>query len=250
MKRTRITSVNLNNRAHSVTAQQQTRRLAELADVSDVIVTQEAVRGIVAPDGFRPLPQVGAGAHEDRILVREDLALGLTGHGYMRAHRGRSHKWPARWFPWVTLGAGETAQAPDLTIIGLHLNSGIDAGGMWAVPATDERREFAEAYIDAVIDLGRLVRNRLSDSVVILGDTNVDAYADQRHREARMPAARFGRYHFPEALPGKRSGTLGDRRVDRVFHSLDLTVTVTDRAKVDAWGAGVHQAITATAVRK
>lgn len=245
MIRTRITSVNLNNKAHNVTARQQSDRLDELADVSDVIVTQEAVSGVRAPEGFRLMPQIGRGAQEDRILVRE--ALSVTGHGYMRAHKGVSHQWPARWFPWVTIGNGDDLGDRDLTVVGFHLNSKIDHGGMWAVPQTDPRRYLTEAFLDGLIDFGRLVRNRLSDDVVFLGDTNVDAYADQREREPRMPAARFARFHFVEALPGKRSGTLGDRRVDRVFHSLGLNVTVTDRARRDPWD---HQPITATAARK
>lgn len=244
MRRTRITSANLNNRAHDVSAQTMTRHLADLADgVTDVFVVQEARPGIQPPHGFVAVPNLGAGSHEDRILVRQSRRI--TGHGYMRAHRGIAGKWPARWFPWVTLGEDDTIGARDLTVIGVHFNSGIDAGGHWATGAADPRRAFTEAYIDSVIDLGRMARNRLSDSVVIVGDTNVDAYADRKHREPSMPSARFERFHFVEALPGQRSGTLGDRRVDRAFHSLDLNASVIDRARLDA-GPGTHQAITVT----
>jgi endonuclease/exonuclease/phosphatase family metal-dependent hydrolase len=221
-----IVSVNLGNRAHNVTTAQQRIALERIkrndAGV-DVIVTQEARSRFATPVGYRALPVVGGGATQVRIAVRKSLPV--LGHGYLRAHPGKEGQWPARWLPMVTLDAPGIGP---LTVVGMHVNSSIEAGGLPA--ATGPRMAYAFHNIETAADLARFARARLGHGVVMCGDLNVDAYGDQQHRHRKFPAAQFEAAGLDEALPVVRSGTHAGsaRRIDRAFHTRDLDVTVRD----------------------
>jgi hypothetical protein len=218
-----IVTVNLGNKAHNVTALQQrlqTQRLARRRP--DVIVTQESRSGWVTPTGYRLMPVILPGAREDLIAVRKDRRV--IGHGYVRMHPGKRHQWPARSMPFVTIDRGDSA--PPLWVVGAHVNSSIEAGG--ALVATGERRLYAVHHIETLADFGHWVDVRMQADCVVVGDFNVDAYADRRMREREFPTRRFAAAGLHEALPAQRSGTLGSRRVDRVFHTDRLSVSVLD----------------------
>lgn len=218
-----IVTVNLGNKAHNVTALQQRLMMQRLARRKpDVIVTQEARSGFVTPTGYRTMPVILPGAREDRIVVRKDRRV--VGHGYLLMHPGREHQWPARSMPYVVIDRGDSARP--LWVVGVHLNSAIEAGG--ALVATGERARFTRHHIETLADFAAFTRSRLQSDAVFVGDYNVDAYADRRMMQPEFPAYQFRRAGFVEALPDERSGTLGGRRVDRAFHSPTLGVSVTD----------------------
>lgn len=224
-----ILSINLGNKAHDVTALQQRARLAALHRAHpglDIIVTQEALRSPwLVPLGWSGRPIVGGGAEQVRILVRKGTKL--LGSGAIRMHEGREHQWPARWLPFVIV----PHDGGELCVVDIHLNSGIDAGGKWAAIAA--RARFTQHHIDALADWADFMR-KLGIPCVMLGDTNVDAYADQRVKDPRMLTAQLGRVGMVEALPATKSGTHGDspRRIDRCFHSRGLSVSVRDLSRV------------------
>lgn len=231
-----IISANLGNKAHNVTRWQQRRQLARLAGLGgDLVVTQEALpSSLIVPRGWRSLPQLGGGAEQVRIIVPRGRKT--IGHGAIRMHKGQEGSWPARWLPFAVV---ELDNGP-LVVIDLHFNSGIDGGGKWA--AVGVRRRLTAHHIDAVADFTRYVRTQLGYSCVALGDTNVDAYADRRVRTADFPAARMAAAGLVEALPSQRSGTHGSRRIDRCWHTRDLSVSLSDIARVDPYD---HQSIRA-----
>lgn len=230
-----IVSVNLGNRAHNVTALQQRLQMQRLAKARpDAIVTQEARSGWVTPTGYRAMPVVLPGAAQVRIVVRKDRRL--LGHGYVQMHAGRSGAWPARHMPYAIVDRGDSA--PPLWVVGVHMNSGIEAGG--ALVATGERRIFAVHHIETLADFGGFIDNRLQSDAVFVGDYNVDAYADRRVRAVEFPTRRFAAAGLREALPATRSGTHGSRRIDRVFHTTGLSVSVRDLARRDPYD---HQPI-------
>lgn len=223
-----VATINLGNKAHDITAaaqRAQVRRLGRLG--ADVIVTQEAVSSLVAPVTYRALPVLGGGAEQVRILVRRGRAI--RGYGYDRAHPGVEGQWPARWIGHVTVDFG----GRPTTILGTHLNSRIEADG--AMVAVGARRRYTIDHIDAVADLARFYRVRMGHRVIVTGDLNADAYADARRLDRPMPSAKFADVALREALPATRSGTLGGRRVDRMFATLDLRA-----AKVATLPHGKH----------
>lgn len=234
-----IISANLGNRPHNVTRLQQRRRLTRLAQLGDVLVTQEALTGsLIVPRGWRSLPQLGGGAEQVRIMVPRSRKV--IGHGAIRMHPGDAGSWPARWLPFGIIELGDDP----LVVVDVHLNSGIEAGGRWA--AVGPRHRLTAHHIDRLADFARYVRTQLGYSCLVIGDTNVDAYADRRERTPDFPAAKMAAAGLVEALPHKRSGTLGSRRVDRCFHTRDLRVSVTDLARVDPYD---HQSIRARVTR-
>lgn len=218
-----LITVNLGNKAHNITALQQRLQMQRLARRRpDVIVTQEARTGWVTPTGYRAMPIILPGAVEDRIVVRKDRRV--IGHGYLQMHPGKLHHWPARNLPYVVIDRGDSA-AP-LWVIDVHLNSQIESGGRPI--AIGERGRYTKHHIESVADMARWVDRRMDGECVVLGDLNVDAYADQRIKAPEFPAHKFGSAGLVEALPPARSGTLGARRVDRVFHTRGIGVSVAD----------------------
>jgi hypothetical protein len=221
-----IITVNLGNKAHDVSALQQRLQMQRLGALApDVIVTQEARSGWVTPTGYRSLPVIIPGAGQTRIIVRKSRTV--LGHGYLRQHPGRAGAWPARSIPFAVIDRGD--RLPDLWVVGMHLNSGIEAGGHFV--ATGERKVFTERYIEHAAAIGQWVERRMGGDAVVLGDTNVDAYADKRVREPEFPTRRFAAAGLREALPEQRSGTHGSRRIDRVFYTPGLRVSVRDLAR-------------------
>jgi endonuclease/exonuclease/phosphatase family metal-dependent hydrolase len=221
-----VVSINLGNKAHNVSVAQQRIALERIkrhdAGV-DVIVTQEARSRLITPVGYRSLPVVGGGASQVRIIVRKSLPV--IGHGYLRAHPGKAHQWPARWLPMVTI---DTPGLGALTVIGLHINSSIEAAGKPV--AIGPRMAYAFHNIDVAAELARFARAELGHRVIVCGDTNVDAYADRTVSHPKFPHARFRAAGLREAFPTVRSGTHGDgpRRIDRAFYSGGLDVSVRD----------------------
>lgn len=220
-----LVTVNLGNADHDVSALAQRMQMGRLARARpDVIVTQEARSGWVTPAGYRSLPVILPGAREDRIVVRKDRRV--VAHGYVQMHPGREHQWPARHMPFAALDRGTR---PPLYVVGVHLNSRIERGGEFV--AEGERRQFTRHHIQAVADFARFVVARLDADCIVLGDFNVHAYADRRERDPQFPTVRLGAAGLIEALPERASGTLGSRRVDRVFASDGLRVSVRDLPK-------------------
>lgn len=220
-----LVTVNLGNREHNVSALQQRMQLQRLAAARpDVIVTQEARSGWVTPTGYRALPVILPGAREDRIVVRKDRQI--VAHGYVRMHPGREHLWPARSMPFAAIDRG--TRRP-LYVVGVHLNSKVETRGRFT--ADGERRAFTRHHVQAVADFARFVCARFHAECIVLGDFNVDAYADRRERDPLFPTVRLGLASLVEALPATVSGTLGSRRVDRVFASDGLRVSVRDLAR-------------------
>lgn len=228
----RIITANMGNKAHNVTHVQQRAQLGRLAPLADVLVLQEARYPLIPlPRGFRATPHL-AGTRQVRLIVRKTLPI--AAHGYLRIHPGLEHAWPVRELPYVTLTAGPDGKRRPTTILGVHLNSAIEAGGKWA--ATGMRNVYTRQQLDSLVSMCQLF-DRLGHRTIAVGDYNVDAYADQRVRDRLMPYERFaGRAQgigFHEALPAVRSGTHGSRRIDRAFHTTDLAVTVRDLARRD-----------------
>lgn len=221
-----IVSVNLSNPKHDVPVLAQRLQLGRLARTirPDVIVTQEARPRIGSPVGYRAMPVVVAGAHEDRIIVRKDRRV--IAHGYIRLHPGREGLWPARSLPYVAI---ERGTQPDLWVVGMHLNSKIEHGGEFI--ATGERRAFTAHAVKATADFARFVHVQLGGRVLVIGDTNVHAYADKRERSPQLPTVRFGAAGLVELLPDRPSGTLGSRRVDRAWLTSGIRGSVRDLAR-------------------
>lgn len=231
-----LVTVNLGNPAHNVTTLQrraQMRRLARRR--SAVVVTQEARPGLFVPLGYRAMPALPPGAAEDRIIVRKGLRV--LAHGYAaQIHDGIEHVWPARNIPFVAL---DDEPGP-LYVIGLHLESKIETRGV--LTAMGDRKVVTLRHIDAVAEFAEWVHARGARAVV-LGDTNVDAYADRRVRQAGFPTRRFAAAGLIEHLPPRASGTLGSRRVDRVFATEGMRVSVRDLARHAPYD---HQPVAAT----
>lgn len=231
-----VISVNLGNRAHNVTVGQQRTRLAQLAKDADVIVTQEALRSrLITPRGWRGMPIVGGGAEQVRIFVRKGTKL--LGSGAWRMHRGVEGSWPARWLPFIAVELEDS----QLFVMDIHLNSGIDAGGRWA--PIGERARFTQHHIDSLARWASCVQ-AMGHPALMLGDTNVDAYADQRHKDPRLLTAQWcdAGPKLREAMPAVKSGTHAGspRRIDRAFASRGLDVSVRDLARTTPYD---HQPI-------
>lgn len=221
-----IITANLGNPAHNVTWVQQRAALARYARSKPaVIVTQEANNRLIVPRGYRAMPEVGGGAEQVRIIV--DKRRTVLGHGYVRMHPGQAGSWPARWLPFVVVERGGVR--PPLWVVGVHLNSAIEAGGHFV--AQGSRKVFTRHHIETLADFGRFVDRSMHEDVLILGDFNVDAYADRRVRERAFPSRQMEANGLVEALPATRSGTHGKRRIDRVFHTKGLRVSVRDMAR-------------------
>lgn len=230
----KLLTVNLGNKAHNVTRTQQRLRLGQLTSAAapDVIVTQEARYPFLPlPRGYRAIPQVG-GVHQVRLIIKATLPV--IGHGYMRIHPGLEHNWPARELPFLTLALGPDGTRRPTTVLGVHLNSAIEAGGKFAPLGL--RRVYTLAHLDALVAQARAF-DRLGHRVAVVGDTNFDAYADRKVRDRNGLTERFtGKAQgigFHEALPLKPSGTHHSRRIDRLFHTTDLAVTVRDLPRRD-----------------
>ena len=218
-----IVTVNLGNKAHNVSALQQRLQMQRLARRKpDVIVTQEARSGWVTPTGYRSMPVILPGASQVRIVVRKDRRV--IGHGYVQMHQGKAHQWPARHMPFAVIDRGDS-QAP-LWVIDVHLNSQIEAGGRFV--AIGDRGRYTAHHIETLADFAHWVDVRMQAEAIALGDFNVDAYADKKMRDREFPTRQFDAVGMVEALPSVRSGTHGSRRIDRVFHTKGIGVSVTD----------------------
>lgn len=222
-----LVTVNLGNPAHNVTALQRRAQLSRLARMRpDVIATQEGRSTLGTPTGYRAYPaSPPPGGHEDRILVRKTRKV--LAHGWaMLVHEGQAHVWPARYVPYVVIDRG--SKRPPLYVVDVHLESKIETRGRFT--ATGERRAVTTAHIDGVGAFVEFVHG-IGCQAVVLGDTNVDAYADNRVRASAFPARQWARAGLVEALPARPSGTLGSRRVDRAFATRGLRVSVRDLAR-------------------